>query len=371
MGVLREIGRIPSHVTGGILYHLAGPLFTAKPRMVQFPVCDRCNARCIMCNRWQKDTGKEISLEKIREVFDNRLFSRVEDVSLHGGEPTLRKDLAGICQILQDSCPRLKSIWISTNGFGPRRVDERVQEIIRAVDFHKLREMGINVSIDGLEETHDRIRGVRGGFRQSIETIKLLKRHAANYPIKISIGTVIQPLNLGQIDELEKLASDLGVPIFFQPLMFDKFFNIADHSGLVFSQEEKEDYQRIISQKFARGSSSTSFYWRDLLSVMNGATRKTPCAFDRYVLSLYPTGEILPCSQEDWILFGNVYEQSVDRIWFSPRAKEIRRRVRREVCPTCPSYCGIEFSVRQEFFAYLLFFLKQKTRRLSPQLRGK
>lgn len=363
MGVLKEAWRVPSYVAGGLRYHLAGPVFTPKPRSVQFPVCDRCNARCIMCNRWQKKAEREISLDKIREVFGNRLFSRVEDVSLHGGEPTLRKDLAAICEVVQESCPRLKRIWISTNGMGPARILDRVGEVVRGLDFRRLGELGINVSIDGLEETHDRIRGVPGGFRQALETVRLLRERTGHLPVKISLGCVVQPLNLGQIDGLETLAAGLGVPIFFQPLMLDKFFNIADGSGLAFSEAERARYRSIIAGKFARGWSSTSFYWHDLLSIMDGAKRKTPCAFDRYVLSLYPTGEILSCSQEDWILFGNVFDQPVDEIWFGARARKIRRRVKREVCPTCPAYCGVEFSVRQEFFAYLLFLLKQRARR--------
>ena len=72
--------RFPLFIIDGLMYYLGGSLFTAKPKMIQFPVCDRCNAKCIMCNRWQKPTKREISTEKIQEVFSNPLFSKVEDV---------------------------------------------------------------------------------------------------------------------------------------------------------------------------------------------------------------------------------------------------------------------------------------------------
>jgi len=354
---LSKLFRLPLYVKDGILYHLSGFLYTPKPRSVQFPVNDRCDARCIMCNRWRKKGGKEIDIAKIREVFSNSLFSKVEEVNLHGGEPTLREDLAEICRIIQDSCPKLKRVWISTNGLNTKRIERRVREVLDVVDFDRIDVLSVNVSIDGLEETHDRIRGVKGGFKGAVETIKMLKRLQMNYPLQPSMGTVIQPLNLHEVDKLEALAEDLGVPILFQPLMFDTFFNIDDASLLKFTAADLEDYRELIRRKFSNGFSATSFYWHDFLAMMDGARRSTPCAFDRYVFSLYPTGEVLPCSREDWILFGNVYEKPVDEIWFSREAKKIRQRMRREVCPRCSSYCMTEYSIKKEFFAYLRYCL--------------
>ncbi|MFX0133856.1 MAG: radical SAM protein [Candidatus Hodarchaeota archaeon] len=352
--------RLPGYISDGVFYHLGGSFFTPKPRMVQFPVCDRCNAKCIMCNRWKKDTSKEISFEKVEEVFSNDLFSKVEDVCLHGGEPTLRRDLANISKIIQDSCPKLKRIWISTNGFGTKRIKKRIGEILEILNFNKLAALDINVSLDGLEEIHDKIRGIKGGFQQCIKTIHMLKRLAKNYPMNISISTVIQPLNLDQIDEIERLAKDLEVPIHFQPLMFDEFFNLNNNSNLKFSKKDLKEFKNLIENKLIKGFSTTNFYWYDLLAMMNGAKRKSPCAFDRYVFSLYPTGEVLPCSKEDWIVFGNVYSDSADRIWFSRNSKDIRKRMRKDVCPTCANYCGVEFSLQKEFFKFFKFYINKR-----------
>ncbi len=360
METIKQILRAPLYILDGIKYRLGGSLFTAKPRMIQFPVCDRCNSRCIMCNRWQKKIDKEIELEKIREVFQGDLFSEVEFVGLHGGEPTLRKDLAEICQIIQQACPSLKQLWISTNGLGSQRVEKRILEIFEKLDLTRLKTLDVNVSIDGLEDVHDKIRGIKGGFKQSIKTIEILKRLSEKYPIKISMGTVIQPLNLHQLDDVEKLASDLGVILNFQPMMFDTFFSVDKNPDLRFSKEDMQKFKEIMQTKLSSDASTTSFYWCDLLSMMKGSNRKSPCAFDRYVLSLYPTGEILPCSREDWIIYGNVYDEPVEKIWFGKRAKEVRERMKREVCPKCSSYCGVEFSLQKEFFTYLKFYLKRQ-----------
>ena len=61
-GTMKRLLQIPRYIASGLSYHLGGFLFTPKPRMIQFPVCDRCNARCLMCNRWEKVADSEISI---------------------------------------------------------------------------------------------------------------------------------------------------------------------------------------------------------------------------------------------------------------------------------------------------------------------
>jgi MoaA/NifB/PqqE/SkfB family radical SAM enzyme len=360
---LKQLLLLPEYLWGSLQYHLAGTLFTPKPRMIQFPVCDRCNARCLMCNRWSKHSKDEISVEKIREVFHSPLFSKVEQVNLHGGEPTLRKDLAEICRVIQHSCPKLSRIWISTNGLGTKRIENRILEILQILDFKRVASLEINVSIDGIGETHDRIRGVEGGFNQAVDTIESIKRLSSAHPIELSIGTVIQPLNLRELERIERFAANMGVPVLFQPLMFDEFFNLQNlqaGENLRFSQEEAQLFQTIVKTKLSRGTSLASFYWCDYLGMAAGNHRRSPCAFDRYILSLYPTGEILPCSARDWIFFGNVYEEAVDKIWYSPSANVVRKRMRKEVCPSCSAYCAVEFSLKKEFARYFAFYLRRR-----------
>lgn len=360
MEILKHIIKSPLYIIEGIKYHLGGSLYNAKPRMIQFPVCDRCNSRCIMCNRWQKEIDREIELDKIREVFQGDLFSEVEFVGLHGGEPTLRKDLADICRIIQEACPKMTQLWISTNGFGSGRVEKRVLEILDVLDFKKLRTLDINVSIDGIGETHDKIRGIKGGFKQSMKTIEVLQRLAQKRPLKLSMSTVIQPLNIREFDELQRLGDKLGIPVYFQPVMSDTFFNVGREDDMNLSQDYVQEFDKLVRDRLARGCTSTSYYWCDFLSMKKGNRRKSPCAFDRYVFSLYPTGEVLPCSREDWIIYGNVYDEPADKIWFGDRAKKVKRRMRDKVCPGCSSYCGVEFSLQKEFFRYAGYYLRKK-----------
>jgi MoaA/NifB/PqqE/SkfB family radical SAM enzyme len=357
--VLNHLLHVPAYITDGIFYKLAGFLFTPRPRFVCFPVTFRCNSRCQMCNIWQNpDPGEEISLTKIDEVFSNHLFKNVEEVVLHGGEPTLREDLKDIYEIVFKSCPKLKNIISSTNGLKPRLVDKRVNEILSVTNPKKIN-LTFTVSIDGLKDSHEKIRGIKGGFDRAVESIKVLKKYQAEYPIEVQIITVIQPQNLQDLEKLENMAKDFDVKIIFQTLMIDTFYsNSPSDSRLKFSEDQLNDYRRIIETKFIQSKDTASLYWTNFLDMMDGGKRNIPCAYDRYVLSLYPTGDVLPCATENWIYFGNVYENSVDKIWFSHEAKEIRKRMRQSVCPSCSFYCGAEYSLKKEFFTYLRYYLK-------------
>ena len=350
---------LPVHIINGLNYVFSGFLFTPRPKFICFPITFRCNSRCQMCNMWQTpDTVDEIDLSKIEEVFSNRLFQKVEDVVLHGGEPTLRKDIKNIYEIVVRSCPKLENITSSTNGLSPKLVDKRVNEILSAVDPHKVK-LTFTVSIDGLKDSHEKIRGIKGGFDRAIESVEVLKKIQAVHPINVQIITVIQPQNIDDLEEIENLARDYDVGLIFQPLMIDTFYsNSASDPRLTFSDAQLEKYRQFIKKKFIPAKDPKSLYWKNFLDMMAGGKRTVPCAYDRYVLSLYPTGDVLPCATENWFLFGSVYEKGIDDIWFSAKAKEIRKQMRKRVCPSCSFYCGAEYALKKEFFTYFSYYLK-------------
>ncbi len=356
---LRQLLSLPAYIIGGISYRLAGFLFTPLPRFVCFPVTFRCNSRCQMCNIWKNPgTVEEMGLAKIEEVFSNRLFRKVEEIVLHGGEPTLRKDIKDIYRIIVKSCPGLKNITSSTNGLNPKLLDKRVGEILSVVDPDKVK-LIFTVSIDGMKDSHEEIRGIKGGFDRCIESIRVLKKYQEEYPINVQIITVIQPQNVKDLKKMEDLAREYSVNIIFQPLMIDSYYsNSSSDPRLQFSKNQYRECQEFIRKEFIRGREFKSLYWKNYIEMMDGGKRTVPCANDRYLLSLYPTGEVLPCSKEKWIYFGSVKEKPVDEIWFSKESRKIRKKMRKEVCPSCDFYCSTEYALKKEFFTYFRYYVK-------------
>jgi MoaA/NifB/PqqE/SkfB family radical SAM enzyme len=312
-----------------------------------------------MCNVWQTpNSAEEIDLRKIEEVFSNSLFKKVEEAVLHGGEPTLRKDIKEIYRIITRSCPELHSITSSSNGLNPGLLRERVKEILSVVNTEKVT-LTFTVSIDGLKETHEKIRGIKNGFDRVIESLEVLKEYRKKYPIDVKIITVVQPDNIHDLNSMKKLAEEHGVDIIFQPLMIDTFYNNSSvDPRLQFTESQLREYRDFIKDTFLKAKDLKSLYWKNYLEMMRGGKRTVPCAYDRYVLSLYPTGDVLPCAKEEWIWFGDVTKEQVDKIWYSEKSRKIRKKMIREVCPTCTFYCGAEYSLKKEFFTYLGYRLK-------------
>ncbi|MBR5671113.1 MAG: radical SAM protein, partial [Bacteroidales bacterium] len=103
----------------------------------------RCNARCTMCNRYKEPSRPEdeISVETIRKL------PRMYFTNITGGEPFIREDLKDIVRELAKLSDR---IVISTNGFFTDRIIDLCKEFP---------DVGIRISIEGLEQTNNEIRG--------------------------------------------------------------------------------------------------------------------------------------------------------------------------------------------------------------------
>ncbi len=358
--ILAGLIRLPKFIFEGIFYNLGGVFFTPRPRFVCFPVTFLCNSRCQMCNMWQntKDVG-ELDLKQIEKIFSNSLFKKVEDMVLHGGEPTLRKDIEGVYKIISTHCPSLSSITSSTNGLNPKLVEKWAESIIRAVDPERIK-LTFTVSIDGLKESHEKIRGIPGGFDKTLKSLQILKKYRETYPIDVQIITVMQPQNIDDLDGMVQLAAKENVDINFQPLMIDSYYeNSNEDPRLCFSKEQMFGYKDFIKRSFTHEKSAKSLYWQNFLEMTSGGKRRIPCAYDRLVLSLFPTGEVLPCSKESWIRFGNIHEMPLEEIWYGSAAKNIRKKMKKEVCPQCSFYCGAEYSLKKEFFTYFRYYIKE------------
>ena len=76
----------------------------------------RCNSKCQMCYIWKNPTDpkEEISLETL-----SKLPSGFDNLNVSGGEPTLRKDLGEIIDLLY---PKARVMEISSNGLHPERL---------------------------------------------------------------------------------------------------------------------------------------------------------------------------------------------------------------------------------------------------------
>jgi radical SAM family uncharacterized protein len=154
-----------------------------------------CNLKCKMCPFWKR-SSENLSTQKEKEILKKIYDSGVCAIGFEGGEPLLRKDLAEILAYSR-SLP-LHTSLITNGTLLKSRIDE-IAPYINGIVF---------VSLDGLEKTHDRIRGVNGCFKRALEGITAAKKQ-----VSIRINTTMMADNVDEVEDLVKLAKDLGVKI--------------------------------------------------------------------------------------------------------------------------------------------------------------
>lgn len=171
------------------LFKIRAPLFCGHK------LTYNCNLQCGMCPFWKrfsKDLSTESEKAILRQIFDSGACG----IAFEGGEPLLRNDLVEILAFSR-SLPLHTSLV--TNG---TLLESRIDEIAPYING------ALYVSLDGLEKTHDTIRGVSGCFRKAVKGII-----AAREKVALTINTTIMAENIHEIEDLVKLAKELDVKI--------------------------------------------------------------------------------------------------------------------------------------------------------------
>ena len=119
----------------------------------------RCPMRCVMCNIWKNPTRKE---EEIKAA-DLKTLPQLKFINLTGGEPFIREDLP---DIVEECYRHTKRIVISTSGW----FEDKVIDLAK-----RFPNIGIRISIEGLSQKNDELRGHQGGFDRGLRTLLTLK----------------------------------------------------------------------------------------------------------------------------------------------------------------------------------------------------
>ena len=163
------------------------------PVTLIFFVTSRCNLRCSHCFYWQELNAckDELSIDEIRKIASS--FKHLVSLSLTGGEPFVRKDVKEIIEAFCRGCGT-KEVGIATNGTFTEATVETIQSVLEEVPVESL---NVQISLDGLEKTHDEIRGIKGSFEKAIATITELKKIGAHYPVfQLKTALAVQKNNL-------------------------------------------------------------------------------------------------------------------------------------------------------------------------------
>jgi radical SAM protein with 4Fe4S-binding SPASM domain len=167
------------------------------PSYVLWDCSRRCNLHCAHCGASKETYAVELSTDQIQRVIDELAAMKVRMFAVTGGEPLLREDLL---DVLAHARTRGLKTGIATNGF---LLDQSAADRIRDAGVYS-----IQISLDGTEPTHNRIRGNPNSYKNAVQAIEHLLRRRV--PL-LSVATTVTPHNLGELDAMRGLLSALGV----------------------------------------------------------------------------------------------------------------------------------------------------------------
>lgn len=167
------------------------------PFQLSFEVTNQCQLKCKHCyNESGSKRNKEFEVHEIINILEQYKKLGGTSVMLTGGELFLKKDIYELLNYVYDN---FMKIVLFSNAYTIS------DELLNLLENMKDK-IVIQVSLDGMEEQHDLVRGVFGAFRKTVENIrKLVKREIA-----VCIGTTLNNSNLKDIEDVVKYAKELG-----------------------------------------------------------------------------------------------------------------------------------------------------------------
>jgi MoaA/NifB/PqqE/SkfB family radical SAM enzyme len=332
-----------------------------SPTVLHVNVNLRCNTHCAMCNIWELRSPHLLTLEQFDTIFSDPVYARVEYVMLAGGEPTLRDDLPEIVTLMHRHMPRLRKVQIASNVVYTASVRAQYPRIVRYCHDHGIR-LSLGVSLDGIGDTHDKIRGARGAFKKAMESVQFMKELQRATPFTMSLDPTVFSMNIGELEQLKELAERLDLPIVFQiaAISDDYYGNSGTAGSLALTEAGRTTLVKFLKRRVAEASllDALAYYYAEAIEHAEGApARSLPCPYADQGLLLNPDGTVQYCHNSRPI--GNVLETSSTELYYSADNQAYLGTVRKESCAGCRMSCMFWVGLRKEPLTFLSFVVKR------------
>ena len=299
----------------------------------------RCNSRCQTCNIWKKREN-ELTLDEWDKILRS-LGQAPYWFTISGGEPFLFKGVVELCQMVYHY-GRPGIINIPTNSL-LSTIPDQVRRIAEACPQSQLI---LNLSLDGVGEKHDAIRGVPGNFEKFERTLRILLDLRQSLPnLHVGIHTVVSVFNVEHLDEIMAYASRSGADQFITEIAEQRveldtlnlpitpdataYARVADR---LIEYVERQPYRSIsaITEAFRVK------YYQLVKRVLVEQDQILPCYAGWASAQIYADGTVWPCCVRADSL-GNLRECDYDfsAIWFGEKTKSVRRSIAAKECH-CP-----------------------------------
>lgn len=245
-------------------------------RYLELQLTDRCNLACRHCYLGKSKT-RDLEVELAESVFNQ--FEELHGLRMiiSGGEPLLHPDFKKINEMLKNRS--FRSILL-TNG-----------TLLEKDNIDKLNADEYQVSIDGLEDAHDAVRG-KGTFKKSMGAVEMLIDNG----IDVSIATMVNRYNSNDFPEMENLFREMGVMEWSVDIPVEMGYAKNEPQSLLLSAEESSKY---LSFGFGGGLYKSSGEY----------------ACGTHLCAVTPSGNVCKCGFYSDSPSGNIEKETLRDCW--------------------------------------------------------
>lgn len=331
--------------------------YSAPPETISLFLTYRCNLRCPMCGQWgdggsykqlnSDELRSELSLEEIKSFLDD-VGPWKPNITLFGGEPMLYANWIEVLKYVKRNGMRCN---IVTNGI---LLGKRAGEVVKAGMDE------IIFSLDGDEEVHDKMRGLKGAFKKGVEgflTLNEMREKYSSHIPRINISCTIYEYNYRNLIDLVPVAERICADsITFHHLLFlgveqysrhNEYFKkrfgnpCPDWAGFVHRELPEINPERLIEEFNKLRSLDTEvdihFYpnfTEEEIKRYYSQFEFTPTSYRNRCASLwmvsyiFPDGSVRPYHSMNFTA-GNIREKKFSEIWNGKEYRDYRCEIKR------------------------------------------
>ena len=314
---------------------------------ISYTVTEYCPGPCRYCSMWKLADRREEELNQseIDSIFSSKYLD-LKKVHITGGEPHLSDTYLKVV----DSIYKYHNdvvIDSPITGWFPEKHEEIAKYVLSKFPLYRL-----DISIDGDEETHNKIRLRKDGFAKSLETIARLKKLKG---MLIRIQFTIYKENYHLIEWMYNFAKELGIGLYigygrYNPERYrNKKDNVTkkdlSEDDFIFSDAELAEIDRQLKNI---GYDKSRYESKYLLqkAVFEGKDIKFNCYMGERNIDIDPYGNIYPCLLWlPYLKFGNIREEgTLDNVL--EKGKKVLELIENGACHkdclyTCANKCEI------------------------------
>jgi MoaA/NifB/PqqE/SkfB family radical SAM enzyme len=328
-GPFRVLNRLVRHAR--ITWkNLAIPRIPSPPFLILF-INSVCNLKCGHCfYRENLNSKDDLTTEEIIKLSDD--LGRVENLNISGGEPFLRQDFAMICQrFIRNN--GVEQIYAPTNAYYTAQTVQKVKDTLTE---RRLKLLVVEISLDGMPDYHNRLRGSDHSFQNAMKTYEaLVELQLSDKRLRIHAISTATGSNMEEIRNLSEYLFHNRPGIDHHSVALIR----GDWANKDIARPDLEEYQSLherIRKLWAPreqgrfgGIVEPMLQWAKTRTANEGR-QVAPCRAGILSAVVYANGDVSVC--ESLPALGNLRNKSFMDIWRSKEADDVRRSIRDKKC---------------------------------------